>query len=221
MGRKGGQQRLAGFTHMGSKVLLSQDFSASKFSMIILTTIQSGPSPASPEQQWQQSVAVAARARGPSQERGGTAATTVDATLLATSGLAAGSGSCRTTNNPPVGRGWVVCVCVRETPLSDRCAAAREAPACQGRRLRAFFFFSFLFFFALPSPSGGEDSSDHGDHRARITKMATRGCRESWRSLARKRRGGGRRRGEAGGEDEARKSRRAGEERESGLRGRC
>lgn len=35
-------------THMGSKVLLSQDFSASKFSMIIFTTIQSGPCPASP-----------------------------------------------------------------------------------------------------------------------------------------------------------------------------
>lgn len=69
-GEEGGQQRLAGFTHMGSKVLLSQDFSASKFSMIILTTIQSGPSPASPEQQWQRSVAAAARARGPSQERG-------------------------------------------------------------------------------------------------------------------------------------------------------
>lgn len=43
----------AAATHMGSNVLLSQDFSASKFSMIILTTIQSGPSPAPPRQQQQ------------------------------------------------------------------------------------------------------------------------------------------------------------------------
>lgn len=39
---------------MGSNVLLSQDFSASKFSMIILTTIQSGPGPAPPRQQHHQ-----------------------------------------------------------------------------------------------------------------------------------------------------------------------
>lgn len=52
-------------THMGSKVLLSQDFSASKFSMIILTTIQSGPGPPPPRQQQQQQ-----RRRGPRRPAG-------------------------------------------------------------------------------------------------------------------------------------------------------
>lgn len=49
-----GERGRVAATHMGSKVLLSQDFSASKFSMIILTTIQSGPGPPPPRQQQQQ-----------------------------------------------------------------------------------------------------------------------------------------------------------------------
>lgn len=59
-------------THMGSKVLLSQDFSASKFSMIILTTIQSGPGPPPPRQQQQQQQQP--RRRGPRRPPAGTPA---------------------------------------------------------------------------------------------------------------------------------------------------
>lgn len=56
-------------THMGSRVLLSQVFSASKFSMIILETIHSGPRARHTPQPAQVAAATAAAAPAPSSAR--------------------------------------------------------------------------------------------------------------------------------------------------------
>lgn len=59
-------KEIAPDTHMGSRVLLSQDFSASKFSMIILETIHSGPEARQTPQPAQVAAATAAAAPAPS-----------------------------------------------------------------------------------------------------------------------------------------------------------
>lgn len=56
-------------THMGSRVLLSQDLSASKFSMIILETIHSGPEARHTPPPAQVAAATAAAAPAPSSAR--------------------------------------------------------------------------------------------------------------------------------------------------------
>lgn len=56
-------------THMGSRVLLSQDLSASKFSMIILETIHSGPKARHTPPPAQVAAATAAAAPAPSSAR--------------------------------------------------------------------------------------------------------------------------------------------------------
>lgn len=59
-------KEIAPDTHMGSRVLLSQDFSASKFSMIILETIHNGPEARQTRQPAQDAFATAAAAPAPS-----------------------------------------------------------------------------------------------------------------------------------------------------------
>lgn len=141
-------------THMGSRVLLSQDLSASKFSMIILETIHSGPEARHTPLPAQVAAATAAAAPAPSSAR------------------------------LPRGPRWEAPVAGSREPRSANSSAGtvagRESTGCQelpvpGPRLR-----QQRFARALPLPSTRANLEPGARHAPRSGLSLSLGIRWCW-----------------------------------------